>query len=242
MSRIRTIKPEFWVDERLGECSTSARLLFIATWTFADDEGNLDRSSKQLKAQAFPYDNLDPEPLVRELLEHGLLTEYGLNGTKYLHINNFSKHQRIDRKSPPRFPIYEDSMNTLRVIDEDSRLKGREGNISLSPEPSSGFELSPPKPNGKADPRFKAAVDAIKSYWDLKNPDRPFVFGPSDGKQLKEFLNDCRQLTIEQFQYCLQQRAQSQVVHSDRPRKWISDLMAYANGPLDKFKKPLETK
>ena len=43
MPRIRTIKPEFWTDEKVGECSIPARLLFIATWNIADDRGNLER-------------------------------------------------------------------------------------------------------------------------------------------------------------------------------------------------------
>lgn len=128
MARIRTVKPEFWTDEALGECSPSARLLFIATWNFADDSGNLDRSSKQLKAQAFPYDSIDCEPLVHELLAHGLLIEYESGGKKYLHINNFLKHQKIDKPTKPRIPFYEPSLSTPRILPEPSRLKGREGN------------------------------------------------------------------------------------------------------------------
>ena len=55
MARIRTVKPEFWTDRRVGECSPNARLLFIATWNFADDHGGLDRSAKQLKAQGYRF-------------------------------------------------------------------------------------------------------------------------------------------------------------------------------------------
>ena len=29
MARIRTVKPEFWTDEKVVECSIPARLLFI---------------------------------------------------------------------------------------------------------------------------------------------------------------------------------------------------------------------
>jgi len=39
MARIRTIKPEFWVSEQVGECSPNARLLFIGMWNFCDDRG-----------------------------------------------------------------------------------------------------------------------------------------------------------------------------------------------------------
>lgn len=204
MSRIRTIKPEFWVDERLGECSTSARLLFIATWTFADDEGNLDRSSKQLKAQAFPYDNLDPEPLVQELLSHDLLTEYGQNGNKYLHINNFAKHQRIDRKSPPRFPLYDDSLNTRRVLDEDSRLNGREGSLreeeqELSSEPpvppADSFQLEPPK-NGEVK-IHREAIDRVFQHYLAVTQRKPLMYTFTDLRRRKaeSRLKECLKKT-----------------------------------------------
>ena len=131
MARVRTVKPEFWTDRRVGECSVSARLLFIAALNFADDEGGLDRSAKQLKAQAFPYDNIDCEPLVQELLSVGLLIEYEVGGDKYLHIKNFRKHQRIDKPQKARIPVYENSENVPRTLPDPSetiqRPKGREG-------------------------------------------------------------------------------------------------------------------
>jgi hypothetical protein len=107
MARIRTIKPEFWTDETLARCCMPARLLFIATWNFADDFGDLDRSAYQLKAQVFPYDNVDCEPLIQELLQPGLLIEYQAFGKKYLHIKGFRKHQRNEKPAAPRFPVYD---------------------------------------------------------------------------------------------------------------------------------------
>jgi hypothetical protein len=106
MSRIRTIKPEFWTDEKIGSVSLAARLLLIGALNFADDHGGLDRSAKQLKAQVFPYDAIDCEPLVLELIGAGLLIEYQVANCKYLHIKGFQKHQRVDHpskfsKTPP---------------------------------------------------------------------------------------------------------------------------------------------
>jgi hypothetical protein len=129
VARIRTIKPDFWTDESVTECSLSARLLFIGIWNFADDAGNLDRSAKQLKARVFPVDNVDCEPLIAELITHGLLTEYSVNDKKYLHIPGFAKHQVINRPSSPVVPEYEDSLKTHVTLTEDSvsTHAGREG-------------------------------------------------------------------------------------------------------------------
>lgn len=125
MARIRTIKPDFWTSEALSECSLSARLLFIGTWNFADDAGNLERSSKRLKMQIFPGDNLEIEPLIQELITHGLLIEYSVSGKKYMHIPGFRDHQVINRPSKPSCPPYDDSMNTHGVLTEDSLTEGK---------------------------------------------------------------------------------------------------------------------
>jgi hypothetical protein len=120
MARIRTIKPEFWTDESVGECSVSARLLFIASFNFADDQGGLDRSAKQLKAQAFPYDAIDCEPLVLELIRAGLFIEYEVADRKYLHIKGFRKHQKVEKPAKPRIPVYDESTSGSHALPEDS--------------------------------------------------------------------------------------------------------------------------
>jgi len=125
MARIRTIKPDFWTDEKIMECSLSARLLFIGMWNFADDYGNLDRHAKQIKARVFPADSIDCEPLLHELLTLGLLIEYSVSEQKYLHIQNFAKHQVINRPSKPHCPAYEPSLNTHGGLLPEGN--GREG-------------------------------------------------------------------------------------------------------------------
>lgn len=132
MARIRTIKPDFWTDEKLTECSLSARLLFIGTWNFADDNGNLDRSAKQIKARVFPLDNIECEPLLQELLYQGLMIEYRYEGKLFLHINGFGKHQLINRPSKPTCPLYEPSLSTQVTLITEGKgeeWKGRDKNI-----------------------------------------------------------------------------------------------------------------
>jgi hypothetical protein len=140
MARIRTVKPEYWTDERIGECSIAARLLFIATWNFADDHGGLDRSAKQLKAQAFPYDNIDCEPLVQELLNARVLIEYESGGKKYLHIRGFRKHQKNEKPAAPRFPVYSGPTDVASGAPDGSR--GATDTSSGSTDGSSGSSSS----------------------------------------------------------------------------------------------------
>ncbi|MDR7942216.1 DnaT-like ssDNA-binding domain-containing protein [Enterobacter soli] len=105
MARIRTVKPEFWTDEKVVECSIPARLLFIGLFNFANDLGCLERSPKRFKMQILPADSIDCEPLIRELITQGLLIEYSVNGGDYLCIKGFSKHQKINRPSATKIPL-----------------------------------------------------------------------------------------------------------------------------------------
>lgn len=140
MARIRTIKPDFWTDEKLTECSLSARLLFIGTWNFADDNGNIQASAKKLKMQIFPADNIDCQPLLDELIAHGVLIEYSVNEEKFLHIKGFKKHQVINRPSKTNIPqplLNEHSLSPQSILTDGREGKGKEGNILLLPNGSS---------------------------------------------------------------------------------------------------------
>jgi hypothetical protein len=54
--------------------------------------------------QVFPADMIDCVPLISELIAHGLLSEYSVNGAEYLYIKGFAKHQRINRPSASKIP------------------------------------------------------------------------------------------------------------------------------------------
>jgi hypothetical protein len=162
MARIRTIKPDFWSDETLTECSLSARLLFIGTWNFADDKGNLEHSWKQLKMKVFPADDVKVLGLVNELIAHGLLIEYSVSDKKYLHIKGFEKHQVINRPSVSNIPEFDESLITHGGLTEDSLRegKGREGK-GIGKENPSAFAL-PDWVDSKAWAGFVAMRKAIK--------------------------------------------------------------------------------
>lgn len=107
MPRIRTIKPEFWVDEKVVELDPWARLLFIGLWNFADDQGFIEYSPRRIKMQVFPGDTTDVEPLLASLLEAGLLVAYDSPIGKVLHISSWEKHQKVSNPATPRFDTSE---------------------------------------------------------------------------------------------------------------------------------------
>jgi hypothetical protein len=168
MARIRTIKPDFWTDEKITECSMSARLLFIGIWNFADDNGNLQRSAKKVKMQVFPADSLDCEPLIQELMSHGMLIEYSVNGEFFMHIKGFKKHQVINRPSKsgiPQPPINDDSMNTHGVLLDGKEGKGKEEDKDPPNPPLQGGE-APVEPSAEKPKRERKDRCSLKTFLD----------------------------------------------------------------------------
>jgi hypothetical protein len=106
-SRIRTIKPEWLEDEQLAEAGTLARLLSVGLIVLADDHGRGRANEVVLAAKVFTYE-ADPLGCIREALASlsriDFVQLYSVRGQRYYKIRNWSKHQRIDRPSKPRFP------------------------------------------------------------------------------------------------------------------------------------------
>lgn len=144
MARIRTIKPDFWTDEKVVELSAFARLLFIGLWNFADDDGRMAYSPKKIKMQIFPADTLDISELFGEIQCEGLIELYTVDSIKYLQINCFAKHQKIDKRTPSKLP---DSRGVTPTSSElpvtvPTEGKGREGNgMEKSKEATEGGNL-----------------------------------------------------------------------------------------------------
>ena len=124
MARIRTIKPEFWEDEKLAKLPVHARLLFIGTWNFADDNGALLANPILMKSHIFPYEDIGISTIsewIDMLVENGMLIRTTYNGKDYLVIRKFLIHQKINRKSIRiniPLPI------VLQVIDEYNKTHG----------------------------------------------------------------------------------------------------------------------
>jgi hypothetical protein len=126
MARIRSIKPDFWTDEKVVELSAFARLLFIGLWNFADDEGRMQYSPKKIKMQIFPADSLDISELFGEIRGASLIDIYVVDNIEYLEIKNFAKHQKIDKRTASKLPPSPSSAEFPRIPTTDG--KGREGN------------------------------------------------------------------------------------------------------------------
>jgi hypothetical protein len=100
VARARNIKPGFFKNEDLAECSFPARLLFAGLWTLADREGRLEDRPKRIKAELFAFDSIEVEPLMKELAKQGFILRYTVGAQALIQIIAFAKHQNPHHREP----------------------------------------------------------------------------------------------------------------------------------------------
>jgi hypothetical protein len=142
VSRIRTIKPEFWTSEQVMECSPMARLAFIGMWNFSDDQGVHPASVKTLKAEVFPGDDIASSSvgqLIAELVKNGLIVEFSAKDKFWWAITGWH-HQLIKNPSSPKYPA--PPIPSSRTVDH----------LEDSPSPTPVLPQSYPSPTPGEDP------------------------------------------------------------------------------------------
>jgi len=96
--RSRNIKPGYFKNEVLAECSPLARILFVGLWCYADREGRFEYRPKRIKIELLPYDDCCCDDLLVELEGKGFIERYTIDSHVYIQILSFSKHQNPHKK------------------------------------------------------------------------------------------------------------------------------------------------
>lgn len=93
---------EFWLDEKIGSLPPEARLLYIGTWSLADDNGVLRGNPAYIRSQLFAYDEEVTAADVRRWIElltaERMLVPFTHCGEHYLLVRRFRDHQKIDAR------------------------------------------------------------------------------------------------------------------------------------------------
>jgi hypothetical protein len=159
MARARNIKPGFYKNEDLAECSIWARFIFPGLWMLADREGRLEDRPKRIKGELLPFDGQDVEPLLAELASKldakgvPFIVRYQNSDGRFIQISKFSTHQTphySEKHSLIKPPVLresrgDDAVAKPRELQEDSEkepvIKGGaqppDSLIPDSPNPSS---------------------------------------------------------------------------------------------------------
>lgn len=107
--RIRSIKPEVLTDAKAIRLSDTAWRCWVSCWLLADDTGRLPGDAAVVGGQVFPLKPAKAADALAELVSAGLLVAYVVRGDPYFLISGFSKHQKVNRPSGPKFPAPSES-------------------------------------------------------------------------------------------------------------------------------------
>jgi hypothetical protein len=116
--RIRTIKPEFWRDEKLAPCDVLTRLVFLGLISMADDAGRVVDNIKVLDAFIFPETSETCRGAVGELAAMGRIRRgVTASGQRVIQIVKWEAHQKIEKRNLKAAlpPIVEEVVDTPAV-------------------------------------------------------------------------------------------------------------------------------
>jgi len=143
--RIRTIKPEFFIDEDLQDLEADnpgkyVMLVFAGLWGNCDKQGVFEWRPRILNLHILPFLKFDMEATLNILTEAEIIIPFVVDGKKYGFIPTFTTHQRITGKEgtePAKLPSYPgkiepgpsgDTPGTQQGKDRDTvGMTGREG-------------------------------------------------------------------------------------------------------------------
>ncbi len=100
--RARTIKPELFSDEVLGDLEQATGVpvfrAFVGLLCFADREGRFEWAPRSLRGAILPCWDGDMRAALEALASKSYIVRYTVNGKDYGYIRNFAKHQTIHPK------------------------------------------------------------------------------------------------------------------------------------------------
>jgi hypothetical protein len=154
MARIRSVSPGLRTSETAAQWDREARYAWVLLWGYLDDYGRGVDNARVIAADCFPLDD-DVTP---QLMAHwmdlyeagGSICRYEFEGKRYLHVLNWSDHQKPQHPSKVRIvPCEQHELGARRRFlaeraAEHMRVSGNphEGFVSPSPTSRGGGEVS----------------------------------------------------------------------------------------------------
>lgn len=198
MPRIRTLKPEFWQDEKLSLLDPLTRLVFLGLISIADDAGRVLDNVKFIDGQLFPstedtaIDALDTLARLSRILRYRVAS-----GQSVIQIAGWANHQKVDHPSKYVLPGPEQAVLVQPKVkqavtgeDQPSSRKAREtlatpSRSDLGPTTSTSTSTIPAGAGGDAGSVKQASwLEPSRAVWEAKFGAGSFKF-PMAGRHLK---------------------------------------------------------
>ena len=224
VARARNVKPGLFINNELAEIDPLGRLLFIGLWTIADREGRLKDIPVKIKAQVLPYDDCDVDRLLADLATKDFITRYDVDGSQYIQINNFLKHQNPHMKEaaseiPP--PCQNDAHSEVAPNKHSKSTVQAQKEHTTNPADSLNplIDSLTPLPDSLKDPGGRGGVDGgfkkiVKAYENNLHP-----LTPINQDMLCDWLNEGMDADV--IVYAIKQAVQANV----RTAKYVNGIL-----------------
>ena len=191
--RSRNIKPGFFKNDSLAELDFAGRLLFIGLWGLADRAGRLEDRPKKVKAEIFPYDEVDVDRFLNELARRNFILRYEAAGGRYIQIVNFDKHQNPHpRETASNIPApgpCPDLAPAGSCPGHTQDMTSRAESPSLTNEsPSQDLLTTTTTPSEPAEPRTGEEPDEFAVVVELINKNICLVSSPIEPDLIRDWL------------------------------------------------------
>lgn len=147
MARIRSVSPGLRTSETAAQWDREARYAWVLLWGYLDDYGRGIDNAKVIAADCFPLDDDVSPQMMKGWLDlyetAGSTCRYEFEGKKYLHVLNWSDHQKPQHPSKARIvpcPKHEPGAHRtwLEVrAAEHAKVSGNPHEPLMSPSPTS---------------------------------------------------------------------------------------------------------
>jgi len=207
MGRIRTLKPEHRTHRKIGPLSHIAYRLWVSCILEADDTGRLEAEPRTLRAQTFAFhDDVTVavvEAALAELESAGALIRYASLSVhdastthrdtprQYAVLPGWTKHQRIDRPKPAKYPPPPRELNLPKVLRSTINRRrvvknGAESYPNLLSEKNP--PIGPPTAsNGHHPPEWPDDLREVREHLDRREV--PATFGdPAYWRRIDDWL------------------------------------------------------
>lgn len=177
MPRIRSIKPEFFQDEKLSPLSPTDRLVFLGLISMADDAGRLLDNVKIIDAFIFPETSDTSRDSLDTLASLSRIIRYvAPSGQKLIQARNWSDHQKVDH--PNKYvlpgPTDDDLAQVVAVQDVGDGCGRRSRDSRESVAKSSRYDQRPTIYDQRPTTLTTSTADAaVSEPTELPAPPRP---------------------------------------------------------------------
>lgn len=129
MARIRSIKPEVRISEKVNSWPIECRYFWVLLWGYCDDYGYGRDNARLIVADSFPLDDTVTAEMVSEWMdtiwESGVIDRFAVDDSLYFRVINWDEHQKISHPAKQFLPtideateVFERPPVTLRRITE----------------------------------------------------------------------------------------------------------------------------